>query len=77
MMIGNSVRGRLLASTMVAGLALGAALPAAAQTSGEGQELGEVVITGSRIKRAETTTEAPVAVIDAQAIMDRGFVQAG
>ncbi len=76
-MIGNSVRGRLLASTMVAGLALGAALPAAAQTSGEGQELGEVVITGSRIKRAETTTEAPVAVIDAQAIMDRGFVQAG
>lgn len=76
-MIGNSVRGRLFASTMVAGMALAAALPAAAQSSGDAQELGEVVITGSRIKRAETTTEAPVAVIDAQAIMDRGFVQAG
>ncbi|MEW5686989.1 MAG: TonB-dependent receptor [Pseudomonadota bacterium] len=73
-MIGNTVRGRLLASTIVGGLALLAAMPASAQDS---QELGEVVITGSRIKRAETTTEAPVAVIDAAAIEARGFVQAG
>jgi len=51
------------------------AAPAFAQA--EPSEIGEVVVTGSRIKRAETTTEAPVTVLDAQAITDRGFVQAG
>lgn len=79
----NSVRGRLLASTVIGGLALAASAPALAQTSsaaaGEavGEEVGEIVITGSRIRRVETTTEAPVTVLDAQALTDRGFVQAG
>lgn len=79
-MSGNSVRGRMLASTVLGGLVLMGAGAAFAQTSPQAakpNEVGEVVITGSRIKRAETTTEAPVTVVDAQAITDRGFVQAG
>ncbi|MBU1375048.1 MAG: TonB-dependent receptor [Alphaproteobacteria bacterium] len=74
----NSIRGRMMASTMLAGLMLMAAAPSVAQTNAEGaSEVGEIVVTGSRIKRAETTTAAPVAVIDAQTFSDRGFVQAG
>lgn len=74
----NSIRGRMMASTMLAGLMLLGAAPALAQTTTEGAaDLGEVVVTGSRIKRAETTTEAPVAVLTAQALEDRGFIQAG
>lgn len=74
----NSIRGRMMASTMLAGLMLLGAAPAVAQTTAEGaSELGEVVVTGSRIKRVETTTEAPVSVLTAQALEDRGFIQAG
>src|SRR5262245_33160242 len=56
-MIGNTIRRRMLASTMLGGLALMAAGPALAQAAAAGEEVGEVVVTGSRIKRAETTTE--------------------
>ncbi len=77
----KSMRRRLLSSTMIGGALLGAAVgvtPAWAQDAGgEPTAIQEVVITGSRIRRAETTTPAPVAVIDAQSIADRGFVQAG
>jgi len=74
----NTIRSRMLASTIVGGLVLAAAVPAFAQTAAEGaSDIGEVVVTGSRIKRAETTTEAPVSVLTAQAIEDRGFIQAG
>jgi len=74
----NTIRSRMLASTIVGGLVLAAAAPAFAQTAAEGaSEIGEVVVTGSRIKRAETTTEAPVSILTAQAIEDRGFIQAG
>ena len=72
----NSVRGRLLASTVLGGLALLVASPVLAQTA-IAQDVEEVIVTGSRIKRVETTTEAPVTVVDAQAIQDRGFIQAG
>lgn len=64
----------MLASTVLAGVMATGAAPAFAQGA---QQVEEIVVTGSRIKRAETTTEAPVAVIDAQSITDRGFVQAG
>ncbi|WP_293475250.1 TonB-dependent receptor [Phenylobacterium sp.] len=75
----NSIshRGRMLATTLLGGLALAAAGAAQAQTAAEGSEVGEVIVTGSRIKRAETTTAAPVAVVDAQTLTDRGFVQPG
>ncbi|MFN3514819.1 MAG: TonB-dependent receptor domain-containing protein [Phenylobacterium sp.] len=76
-MIGISARRRLFASTVMGGLALAAAHPAAAQSGDDVASLEEVVVTGSRIRRSETTTEAPVAVLDAQTIVDRGFVQAG
>jgi iron complex outermembrane recepter protein len=74
----ETVRGRLLASTVLAGLALLSAPPAFAQTSSAAEEeVEEVVVTGSRIRRAETTTSAPVGVIEAEEFSDRGFVQAG
>ncbi|MET0339208.1 MAG: TonB-dependent receptor plug domain-containing protein, partial [Caulobacter sp.] len=75
----HSVRGRLFASTIIAGaglIAAAAAQPAFAQEADD-NAISEIIVTGSRIRRAETTTEAPVAVIDAQAMQDRGFVQVG
>lgn len=37
----------------------------------------QVVVTGSRIKRAETVTATPLSTIDSQAMTDKGVVQAG
>lgn len=74
----NNDRRRLFATTVISGLAAVAAFPVAAQTAAaEPGVIDEVVVTGSRIRRAELTTEAPVTVLDAQALVDRGFVQAG
>ncbi|HEY3950709.1 TonB-dependent receptor domain-containing protein [Phenylobacterium sp.] len=80
----RSVRRRLLASTTVGGLVLAAGLaaqPAAAQTSAAAAApsttASEVVVTGSRIKQAATDTPAPVEVVNAQDLNDRGFVTAG
>jgi iron complex outermembrane receptor protein len=75
--------GRLLASTVLSSAALVAVMgvtPALAQAPIEaaqpGQQVEEVVITGSRIRRAETNTPAPVSVIDSAAIAERGFTSA-
>jgi iron complex outermembrane receptor protein len=38
---------------------------------------GEILVTGSRIRRTDTSTSAPVSVIDAQVLDERGYVQAG
>lgn len=81
-MVGSSVKGRLFASSVIGGAALMATFavaPASAQTpaAAEPQVVDEIVVTGSRIRRAETTTEAPVTVIDAQSISERGFVSPG
>lgn len=77
-MSGNSIRRRMLGTTVLAGLAVLGATPAFAQAESAGaQEVGEVVVTGSRIRRVATTTEAPVTVVDAQTITDRGFISAG
>lgn len=75
-----SMRGRLLASSIMGGAALLAmTAPAHAQSAGstEANAVEEIVVTGSRIRRAETTTAAPVAVLDTQEIADRGYVQVG
>ena len=69
-----SVRGRLLASTLVGGVALLAAGAAFAQAASEAKDVEEVVVTGSRIKRVETTTPAPVTVVDAQEILDLSLI---
>ncbi|MFL5296638.1 MAG: TonB-dependent receptor plug domain-containing protein [Phenylobacterium sp.] len=77
-MNGNSVRRRLLASTMICGVALGAATVAAAAAAPATTDVSEIVVTGSRIKQAsDTTTAAPVLAVDAQTITDKGFTQAG
>lgn len=67
----------------VAALAL-AAPPAWAQSAAAAQdkaaapqELGEVVVTGSRIRRTDTATDAPVAVISQQDLLDRGATNVG
>jgi len=80
----SAVRRRLLATTMIGGLALGAGLtgaPACAQTSSAAaapaSEVGEVVVTGSRIRQAATDTPAPVEQVTAQDLTDRGYVTAG
>ncbi|MBS0359871.1 MAG: TonB-dependent receptor plug domain-containing protein, partial [Proteobacteria bacterium] len=79
----RSVRRRLLASTTVGGLVLAAGLaaqPAAAQTSeaaASNNTASEVVVTGSRIRQAATDTPAPVEMVTAQDLNDRGFVTAG
>ena len=80
----GSARRRLFASTMIGGLALAAGLaaqPAAAQTTSAAAtpstDSQEVVVTGSRIKRAATDTVAPVEVVGQQDLTDRGYVTAG
>jgi outer membrane receptor protein involved in Fe transport len=67
---------------MIGGVTLTAAFaaqPAFSQTTAAANaaEVSEVVITGSRIKRAQTDTAAPVLQIDAQSITDRGFTTVG
>lgn len=67
---------------MIGGLTLTAALvagPASAQMApaAGANEVTEVVITGSRIKRSDTETTSPVTVVDAQSITDKGFTQVG
>src|SRR5579884_3572904 len=82
-MMGNTARGRLLASTVLALAGLAVSRPALAQTSAAAasasapNNVSEIVVTGSRIKRAATDTAAPVLTVDAQSITDKGFIQAG
>lgn len=74
----QSVRGRLLASSMMGSLALVATMaaqPAFAQDAEETVE--EVVVTGSRIRRADVETSAPISVVTEQTLTDRGVVQVG
>ncbi|MBM0105259.1 TonB-dependent receptor [Steroidobacter sp. S1-65] len=37
-------------------------------------DIQEIIVTGSRIRRSDTATAAPITVIDQQALADRGFV---
>lgn len=41
------------------------------------EEVEEILVTGSRIRRAETESPAPVTMVDLQQIADRGYVAAG
>ena len=66
----NTTRSRLLGSAVFIGVMLGAGAATA-------QEVGEVIVTGSRIRRVETETSAPVTVVDQQNLLDRGFTQVG
>jgi len=70
-------RERLLASTMIAGFALvGLAAPAMAQTTPADQasEVGDVVVTGSRIVRQDYVANSPISTVSAEQIQARGDV---
>lgn len=77
---------RLLASSALTGATLSIMLlpqPAAAQASSSSPEpaasrVDEVVVTGSRIRRAtDTETTAPVTVVGQQELLERGATQVG
>jgi iron complex outermembrane receptor protein len=78
-----SAKARLCASSILGGSILAAAVMApslaSAQTAPNGQAVEEVVITGSRIRTSssDTTTPAPVSILNPKVIEDRGFVQIG
>ena len=81
-------RRHLLASTIIAGLAVGAALPALAQTAAplktteetakpsENAEVEAIVVTGSRIKRSEFNSPDPIQVISAEQGQLKGIASA-
>ena len=73
----QTVRGRLLASSMMGGLAAAIAMTSAPAFAQDDVAIEEIVVTGSRIRRAEIETSAPVAVVSAQTLTDRGVVQVG
>lgn len=72
----NSMRGRMLASTVLGGLTIWAASAGLAAAQ-DAQQVDEIVVTGSRIKRVETETAAPVLVVDQEVMEARGFIQSG
>ena len=55
-------------------LALGVSPGALAQDD-RGDEVEEIVVTGSRIKRADLDTASPVTVIDRDSIMSQGIIE--
>ena len=65
----QKTRNRLLATTMIGGFAaLAFAAPAMAQDAPQDTELGEVVITGSRIPQTNLTTTSPVTQVTGEDI---------
>ena len=74
------LRTTLLASVATAacltvpGVALAQTTPAKASTAAAGVEVGEIVVTGSRIPRADLTSVQPIQVISSENIDRRGFV---
>ncbi len=79
----NAARGSFLVSTVLGGASLMAAhgMPAHAQdvaaAEGRVEAVEEIVVTGSRIRRADTDTAAPLRFIDPEFLTDRGFIQTG
>ena len=75
-------RERLLASTMIAGFALaGLAAPAMAQTtpapaqSEQASQVGDIVVTGSRIRQPNLTTTSPVTQVTGEDIDVQGVTR--
>ena len=66
------LRSALLTSAATASLFV---LPtfAQAQKAGEAVEVGEIVVTGSRIRRVELTSVQPIQVISSETFDKRGF----
>ncbi len=72
----TKLRSALLASATLAGLV---AAPAVvhAQAAGAGVDVGEIVVTGSRIRRDTFDAPQPISVVSAQAIREAGQVNVG
>jgi len=78
-------RSRLFGSSILACAAIGAAASSGSAAAQEappggqnaGQASQEVVVTGSRIRRAADDTAAPVTIINQQDLTDRGYITAG
>lgn len=68
----NILRAALFASAAVAGLA-GAPAVASAQTDSAAVDVGEIVVTGSRIRRPDLTSVQPLQVITTERMEERGF----
>jgi outer membrane receptor protein involved in Fe transport len=72
----DKTRARLLASSMICGVALLAGGQALAQGQGQGTQVGELVITGSRIPQPNLTSASPVTVVGNQEVKLTGTVRA-
>lgn len=59
---------------MAGGMTPAAAFQDAGEQVGIVPELDDIVVTGSRIRRVNTDTPAPILTIDSQAITDRGYI---
>lgn len=66
----NAFRTALLAS---AAAAASLSIPTVVQAQTSETEVGEVVVTGSRIRRSELTAAAPIQVITSETMEERGF----
>ena len=67
-----------LALGMSAGtLAVGASPGAWAQDDGSQREVEEIIVTGSRIKRADLDSASPVTVLDREDILAQGITDVG
>lgn len=62
---------------------LAVAIPQAAvaqtqtQAQGSGSNVSEVVVTGSRIRRTDTESAAPITVVDPETVVERGYTNLG
>jgi outer membrane receptor protein involved in Fe transport len=64
-------------STLLVSSVCNAQEPGQAASDESTTALQEIVVTGSRIRRSDTATSAPITVVDQQALADRGFTQVG
>ena len=70
------LRSALLASAASASL-LTVPTFAQAQTAGEGVDVGEIVVTGSRIRRDTFSSPQPLSVVSAESIRESGRTSIG
>ncbi len=72
----NTTRARLLASSMITGVALAAVSggQALAQAAPAAQPVQELIVTGSRIPQKNLTSVSPLAVVDSKEIKAQGTV---
>jgi len=63
--------------SLMAVMAISITCVIAADTNAEEDEMEEIVITGSRIKRSDFSSASPITVIDGQSILESGFSNLG